>query len=152
MDVYNFQFAEKYQGFWKIKGSRRKPLAGILSIKNDVISLEVTGQNIQTRNWAVPYITAIEGYAFYKDENEKNHDYHFILKGLNFRSRSVFGKHMFNASYDVNILFVSDKKGFRTEKIRSCCIRNGLMDKWVSDITINSCSFEFPPNLQFKYK
>ena len=152
MDVYNFQFAESYQGFWKIKGSRRKPLTGVLTIKNDVISLEVIGQDVRIKNWAVSYIPVIEGYAYYKDDNQKNHDYYFILKGLNFRSHSVFGKHMFNALYDVNILLVSDTKGFGTNNIRSCCIRNGLMDKWVSDITINSCSFEFPPNLLFKYK
>lgn len=152
MDVYNFRFAEKYQGFWKIKGSRRKPLAGVLTIKNDVISLEVIGQDVLIKNWAVSYIPVIVGYAYYKDENQKNHDYHIVLKGLNFKRRSIFGKHMFNALYDVNILLVSDKKGFRTERIRSCCIRNGLMDSWVSNISISSCSFEFPPNLQLIYK
>ena len=152
MDVYNFQFAEKYQGFWKIKGSRRRPLAGVLTIKNDVISLEVIGQDVLIKNWAVSYIPVIEGYAFYKDENQKNHDYHFILKGLSFKKHSVFGDHMLNAEYDVRVILVSDKKKLETDRVRSCCIRNGLMDSWVKDITINSYSFEFPPNLQLKYK
>lgn len=151
MDVYNFRFAEQYHGFWKIKGSRRKPLAGVLTIRNDVISLEVTGQDVLIKNWAVSYIQTIEGYAFYKDENQKNYVYHFILKGLIIKSHSLFGERMFNASYDVNIFFISDKKKFKTNRIRSCCIRNGLMDSWVSNITINSCNLEFPPNLQFKF-
>ena len=152
MDVYNFKFAEQYHGFWKIKGSRRKPLAGVLTIKNDVISLEVTGQNVLIKNWAVSYISVIEGYAYYKDENQKNYVYHIILKGLILKRHSFFGKRMFNASYDVNTLFVSDKKNFKTDIIRSCCIRNGLMDSWISNIAINSCTFEFPPNLLFKFK
>ena len=139
MDVYNFRFGEQYQGFWKIKGSRRKPLAGVMTIKDDVISLEVTGQDVLINKWTVTYIPTIEGYAFYQDENRKNNAYHLVLKGLILKSHSLFGERMFNATYDVNILFISDKKNFKTDGIRSCCIRNGLMDSWVSNITINSC-------------
>lgn len=152
MDVYNFRFAEQYQGLWKIKGSRRKPMFGVLTIKNDIISLEIVGQNVSEKNWAVSFIPEIEGYAFYKDENQKNHDYHFILKGVAFKIHSIFGDHMLNSTFDVNSIFVSDKKKFKANRIRSCCIRNGLMDSWISSIAIGSCTFEYVPSILFKHK
>lgn len=151
MDVYNFQFVERYHGFWRIKGDRGKSIYGILTIVDDNISLELVGQNLPAKQIHYSFINEIRGYAFYKDNDKNRHGYHFILKELEYRTYSVFGDHMTNATYDVNYLYVSDRKNYKTEKILSCCVRNGIMDSWVSNITIKSCNFDFD-KIHFEYQ
>lgn len=151
MDVYNFRFVERYNGFWKIKGNRGKSIYGILTIGDDNISLELVGQNLPAKHIHNSFVNEIRGYAFYKDNDNNRHGYHFILKELEYRTHSVFGDHMTNTVYDVKYLYVSDRKNFKTEKILSCCVRNGIMDSWVSNITINSCKFDFS-KIHFEYQ
>ena len=152
MDVYNFRFAEQYNGFWKIKGSRGKSIYGILSIRDGNITLELVDQNLPTEQNPYSFVNEIRGYAYFKESEQKKNCYHFILKDIECRSYSVFGDRMVKTIYDVSYLYVSDRKNFKTNRIRSCCIRNGLMESWVSNITLNSCSFDDTKDIRFGYK
>ena len=114
MDVYNFRFAEQYNGFWKIKGSRGKSIYGILSIRDGNITLELVGQNLPTEQIPYSFVNEIRGYAYFKESEQKKNCYHFILKDIECRSYSVFGDRMVKTIYDVSYLYVSDRKNFKT--------------------------------------
>jgi len=131
MNNYDFQFAERYIGYWNIPNIGRK-IPGTLFLEKHSIRLELFWNN--TTSCDLHTLPSATGYA-YTDRNNKKQCYYFTLKDLHLYYVSLFGKHQSQYKFDVYNLYLSDKPRFSTNGVLNCCIRTSLMDKWLWDYT-----------------